>query len=80
MNKIYLIISIVTGGLAGLGFHIIWHTESGIKFLSIGPHNINGVLYTLAGMIIGGGLFSVVSKIVSTRNHWKERWEEIKLV
>lgn len=51
----------IAGGLIGFGVHLKVHFTTGISVFSIGPHAIEGILYTsigiLAGLILGAVLF-----------------------
>lgn len=51
----------IAGGLAGFGVHLSLHFSTGISVFSVGPHAIEGILYTsigiLAGLILGAVLF-----------------------
>ena len=53
---------VVGGGILGLGAHLFWHSSAGVYLFSSGSHVIQGVIYTLVGMIIGLVLYRVLSK------------------
>ena len=61
--KLKIIIFVVFGGILGFAFHLTWHSFTGIDLFSIGPHAIQGTVYTLIGIIIGALLYLVIPKV-----------------
>lgn len=62
MKKTRIIFALI-GGLIGLFIHYnITHVPTGVSLLSIGPHAIEGTIFTLIGMIIGMGIHSILPK------------------
>lgn len=62
MRDLKIIPYVIMGGALGLGIHVIQHSLSSVDLFSLGPHVIEGILFTLAGMIIGGALHLMISK------------------
>lgn len=63
MKKSKIIIFAIFGGMLGFTFHLTWHSFTGVDLFSIGPHAIQGTVYTLIGIIIGVLLYLVIKKI-----------------
>lgn len=49
----WVFIFTIIGGIFGFIVHIVWHISLGIHVFTSGSHIIQGLLYTVAGMIIG---------------------------
>ena len=57
-----LLLFAVIGGIVGFIFHLIWHFRLGIELFSFAPHIIGGVVYTVAGIIIGIFLWYLLNR------------------
>lgn len=62
MKKSRIIVLVIAGGVFGFGVHLVWHSSTGVNLFSFGPHAIQGTLFTLAGMTIGGVLHLIIPK------------------
>lgn len=62
-TKSKITIFAILGGILGFAFHLTWHSSTGIDLFSIGPHAIQGTVYTLIGTIIGILLYLITPKI-----------------
>lgn len=43
----------IIGGAVGFGFHLVWHYSTGTELFTFAPHNIQGTLFTIIGVIVG---------------------------
>ena len=62
MKKLRTIVFVLGGGILGFSTHLIWHSSAGVHLFSSGPHVIQGVIYTLVGMLIGLLMHLLLSK------------------
>lgn len=62
MKKAKIVIYSIVGGGVGFGVHLVWHYSMKVELFSFGSHVIDGVVYTLAGMVLGAVLYLVISK------------------
>lgn len=62
MKNLRVNIFVIGGSILGFGAHLFWHSSVGVHLFSSGPHVIQGVIYTLVGMLIGLVLYLVLSK------------------
>ncbi len=62
MKKTKIIIFAISGGIIGLGIHLVWHHSMKVELFTFGSHVTSGVIYTLLGTIVGAVLYLVVSK------------------
>lgn len=63
MKKLKITTFAILGGILGFAFHLTWHSFTGVNLLSIGPHAIQGTVYTLTGTIIGILLYLTIPKV-----------------
>ena len=61
-KRLGIIIFVLGGSILGFGAHLFWHSLAGVYLFSSGPHVIQGVTYTLVGMLIGLVLRLVLTK------------------
>ena len=62
MKKSKIVIFVIVGGALGLGVHLAWRSFTGVNLFSSGPHIIQGIIYILAGGILGGALHLIIPK------------------
>lgn len=52
---------VFVGGIIGLSIHLVWHFSTKTQLIYLGPHIIDGALFTGVGMIVGA-IFFLISK------------------
>ncbi len=62
MKKPGIIILLLGGGVLGFGTHLLWHASVGRDLFSWGPHMLQGIVFTLSGVVVGAVFHLVLSK------------------
>ena len=62
MKKPRITVFVLVGGILGFGAHLFWHSSAGVDLFSSGPHVIQGVIYTVVGMLVGLAAHVILSK------------------
>lgn len=61
-QKKNLFIFAITGGIVGFIFHLVWHFKLNISLFIFSSHILNGIFYTLIGIIIGVFMWYLINK------------------